>query len=289
MKNVIYKIRNVTNDHYYIGSTVDSRKQFWAHRKALRLGTHDCIHLQRAWNKYGEDCFKFEVVEQLDSKDALYPAEQRWLDEHFGQSYLYNVAAHADSPMRDASPEMRAHLAAKTKDWLARAGHPRQGVVLDAALRQKIAEGRTDKTAGPEHYRYGKEVSPEVRAKISAAQKSVPKAPGRKVSEEGLAKIRANIEAGRSHHHWAGRKHTDETRMKMSKAVFVMPDGLMFPSLTAVLERYGLKMPTLRRALATGKPIAKGPMKGYAFKYGGVNPTFTLVDKALAFPKPPVI
>jgi group I intron endonuclease len=289
MKNVIYKIRNVTNDHYYIGSTVDSRKRFWAHRKALRLGTHDCIHLQRAWNKYGEDCFKFEVVEQLDSKDALYPAEQRWLDEHFGQTYLYNVAAHADSPMRDASPEMRARLSAKTKAWHQAHEHPRLGVQHNSDTLLRMSEARTGKHAGLEHYRYGKEVSPEVRAKISAAQKGVPKAPGRKVSEEGLAKIRANIEAGRSHQHWAGRKHTDETRMKMSKAVFVMPDGLMFPSLTAVLERYGLKMPTLRRALATGKPIAKGPMKGYSFKYGGVDPTFTLVDKALAFPKPPVI
>jgi hypothetical protein len=180
-------------------------------------------------------------------------------------------------------------LATKTKDWLAREGHPRSGYKCTPEEIAYSAERRVGKAAGPEHYRYGKEVSPEVRAKISAAQKGVPKAPGRNVSEGGLAKIRANIEAGRSHQHWAGRKHTDETRMKMSKAVFVMPDGLMFPSLTAVLDRYGLKMPTLRRALATGKPIAKGPMKGYSFKYGGVDPTFTLVDKALAFPKPPVI
>ena len=113
MKNVIYQIRNVVNQHYYVGSTVDSRKRFWEHRKDLRLGRHVCIRLQRAWNKYGEDCFKFEVVAQLESRELLLPAEQKWLDEHYGAEYCYNTSASADTPMRDATPEMRAHLSAK--------------------------------------------------------------------------------------------------------------------------------------------------------------------------------
>ena len=129
-------------------------------------------------------------------------------------------------------------------------------------------------------------MSPEVREKIGAAQRGKSKAEGRKVSEEGRAKIRANIEAGRSHKHWVGRTHTEEAKAKMSKAVFVMPDGLMFPSLTAVLERYKIKMPTLRRALVSGQPISKGLLKGYSFKYGGVDPTFTLTDKLLAGSEP---
>ena len=271
MKNVIYKIRNVVNGNYYIGSTVDSRKRFWAHRKDLRLGQHVCVHLQRAWNKYGEDCFKFEVVEQLDSKEALFPAEQRWLDEHFGKEYCYNVAAHADAPMRDASPELRAHLAEKTKAWLERDGHPRLGVSLTKEEKQKISQERVGKTAGADHYRYGKQVSPEVRAKIGATQKGKPKAPGRTVSPEGRAKIRANIEAGRSHKHWVGKQHTEEAKAKMSKTVFVKPDGIMFPSLTLVLKYYGISMPTLNRALKSGKPIQKGRLAGYEFSYGGIN------------------
>jgi group I intron endonuclease len=270
MKNVIYKIRNVVNDHYYIGSTVDSRKRFWAHRKDLRLDQHVCIHLQRAWNKYGEDCFKFEIVEQLDSREALFPAEQRWLDDHFGKEYCYNVAAYADAPMRDASPELRAHLAEKTKAWLERDGHPRQGAEWTEEKRKEISESRMGKHAGAEHYRYGKQVSPEVRAKIGATQKGKPKAAGRKVSPEGRVKIRANIEAGRSHKHWLGRQHTEEAKAKMSKTVFVKPDGIMFPSLTLVLKYYDIKMPTLNRALKSGKPLIKGKLAGYEFSYGGI-------------------
>jgi group I intron endonuclease len=271
MKNVIYKIRNVVNGNYYIGSTVDSRKRFWAHRKDLRLGQHVCVYLQRAWNKYGEDCFKFEVVEQLDSKEALFPAEQRWLDEHFGKEYCYNVAAHADAPMRDASPELRAHLAEKTKAWLERDGHPRQGAEWSEQDKERIRQTRIGKHAGADHYRYGKQVAPEVRAKIGATQKGKPKAPGRTVSPEGRAKIRANIEAGRSHKHWVGRQHTEEAKAKMSKTVFVKPDGIMFPSLTLVLKYYGISMPTLNRALKSGKPIQKGRLAGYEFSYGGIN------------------
>lgn len=269
MKNVIYKIRNVVNDHYYVGSTVDSRKRFWTHRKALRSGTHDCVRLQRAWNKYGEDCFKFEVVEQLESKEALYPAEQKWLDEHFGTEYCYNVAAHADSPMRDASPEIRAKLAAKTKAWHEANEHPRLGTKHDSETLITMSENRKGKHAGADHYRYGKTVSEEVRKKIGDTQRGKPKAAGRKVSAEGMAKIRAAAEAGH-YSHWKGKTHTEEAKAKLSKMVFAMPDGIMFASLQQCLAYYEIKMPTLRRALVSGKPITRGKLAGYTFKYGGI-------------------
>ena len=270
MKNVIYKIRNIVNDHYYIGSTVDSRKRFWAHRKDLRTGSHVCVHLQRAWNKYGEDCFKFEIIEQLDSKEALFPAEQKWLDEHFGQSYCYNVAAHADAPMRDASPELRAKLAERTKAWLERDGHPRKGYKCTPEEIAYSAGRRKGKHAGSEHYRYGQVVSDEVRKKIGDAQRGVKKAPGRKVSEEGKAKIRAAAEAGH-YSHWQGKKHTESSKAKMSKRVIEITNNLEFPSLTAALQHFGMTMPTLNRALKSDKKISKGKFVGLWFRYLGIT------------------
>ena len=266
MKNVIYKIRNVVNEHYYVGSTVDSRKRFWAHRKALRLGKHDCLHLQRAWVKYGEDCFKFEIVEQLNSKEELYPAEQKWLDEHHGKEYCYNSAAHADSPMRDASPEMRARLAEKTKAWLEREGHPRQGYKCTPEEIAYSAEQRKGKHAGEQHYQYGKTVSEEVRKKIGDTQKGKPKAEGRKVSAEGMAKIRAAAEAGH-YSHWTGKSHTEEAKAKMSKPITELTTQKDFGSLSEALLHYGMTMPTLRRALLSGKPISRGKFVGLWFNY----------------------
>jgi group I intron endonuclease len=269
MKNVIYKIRNVINDKFYVGSTVDSRKRFWAHRKALRLGNHDCIHLQRAWDKYGEDCFKFEVIEQLNSKEELYPAEQKWLDEHFGKDYCYNVAAHADSPMRDASPEIRAKLAEKTKAWLEREGHPRQGIAHTEESRAQMSATRTGKAAGTEHYRYGKTVSEETRKKIGDTQRGKPKAPGRTISAEGMAKIRAAAEAGH-YSHWKGKQHSEESKLKMSKAIVVVyPDGasMLYNSITELRNATGLKPATINRALKAKWPISKGKFEGWEFFY----------------------
>ena len=67
----------------------------------------------------------------------------------------------------------------------------------------------------------------------------------------------------------------------MSKTVFAMPDGILFPSLTVTLKYYGMTMPTLRRALIYGKPLSKGRLAGYSFKYGGVDSKPTENDLAL--------
>jgi len=269
MKNVIYKITNIVNGKFYVGSTVDSRKRFWAHRKALRAGNHDCIHLQRAWNKYGEECFKFEIIQQLDSREALYPAEQKWLDDHFGQAYCYNVAAHADSPMRDASPEMRALLAERTRAWLKKNVHPRQGYKCTPEEIALSAERRKGKHAGEKHYRYGKTVSEETRKKIGDTQRGKPKGPGRKVSEEGRAKIRAAAEAGH-YDHWKGRQHTEESRNKMGRQIAATdPSGKehLYPTITKLREALGLTPPTVDRALKSGNALTKGKAAGWRFKY----------------------
>ncbi len=255
---VIYRITNMVNGHYYIGSAESFERRKWQHTYDLKRGAHKNPRLQAAWNKHGADMFVFEVLEEVPADRTAFDIENTYLIRCVGQPDCYNINTDAYVP--------------------------RLGIVLTDEVKEKISNSRKGKHAGENHYRYGKTVSEEVRAKIGAAQKGKPKAPGRKVTEEGRAKIKANIEAGKSHKHWTGRKHTEEAKMKMSKAVFVMPDGLMFPSLTAVLERYQIKMPTLRRALVAGKPITRGKLAGYSFKYGGVNPQFTLTDKLLAFP-----
>jgi group I intron endonuclease len=296
MTQVIYKIINLVNDKFYVGSTTNKKVRFREHRKQLRGNRHHCKHLQAAWNKYGEEKFDFRVVEEVPVEQELWVAEDRWLREHHGKPYCYNSGAAAVAPWRGvygaahpnfgvvATPKQKAQISKTLKEFYAADyfNHPRVGKAHTEETKEKI---RQAKLANPQTPWLGRERSDETKAKIGAAQRGKPKTPGRKVSEEGRAKIQANIEAGRSHKHWTGRKHTEEARAKMSKAVFVMPDGLMFPSLTAVLERYQIKMPTLRRALASGKPITKGKLAGYSFKYGGVNPQFTLTDKLLAFPK----
>lgn len=238
---VIYRITNMANGKYYIGSAESFARREWQHKYDLKRKAHKNPRLQAAWDKYGEEMFVFEVLLEIPEGQNQLRIEDEYLKKCVGQPDCYNINPSAESP--------------------------RLGMGFSQESKDKISNSRKGKHAGKNHYRYGKTVSLEVREKISAAQRGKPKSSGRKVSEEGKAKIRANIQAGRSHMHWLGRKHTEETKNKLRKAVLVLPANRLFPSLTAVIQHYGIFMPTLRRALKTGKPLQKGPLKGYTFVY----------------------
>lgn len=271
----IYKIINAVNGKFYVGSTTNTAERFRVHRRRLRKGTHHTKHLQAAWNKYGEDAFVFHVVETVPENQSLELAEQRWLDEHVGKEYCYNTSFHVNAPWRDVPKERHPNFGKKLTDGQkellrqARASQdcPRTGKTHSEETKQLIRE---KKLANPTRAWLGKERDAETKAKISAAQKGVKKAKGRKVSAEGMVKIRAAAEAGH-YDHWKGRKHTEEAKQKMSKRVFEITNNQEFPSLTAVLQHYKMTMPTLRRALVSGEPISKGKFAGLWFKYLGIT------------------
>src|SRR5229473_6154293 len=57
----IYKITCTANKRIYIGSAVNLRKRKNEHWNAFKRNQHHNRHLQRAWDKYGEQAFTFEV------------------------------------------------------------------------------------------------------------------------------------------------------------------------------------------------------------------------------------
>jgi group I intron endonuclease len=238
---VIYRITNMANGKFYIGSAESFARREWQHKYALRRNEHKNPRLQAAWNKYGEEMFVFEVIEEIAPDRNAFDIENTYLHKVVGQEDCYNINTDAIGM--------------------------RTGITHTEASKAKVSASRKGKAAGEEHYRYGKIVSEEVRQKIGDTQRGKPKGPGRKVSEAGKAKIRANIEAGRSHMHWLGKTHTEEAKEKMRKKVLEQTSGQMFDSLTAVLTHYQMTMPTLRRALLSGKPISKGKFVGCVFVY----------------------
>jgi len=80
MKSGIYAIINEVNGKFYVGSAVNIRKRWTNHISDLRKGIHRNKHLRRAWKKYGEESFKFRVLESVENKEDLLGREQYWMD-----------------------------------------------------------------------------------------------------------------------------------------------------------------------------------------------------------------
>lgn len=87
----VYKIVNMINGKFYIGSSNDIKKRWVQHQNALNECTHGNAHLQNAWKKYGSKNFKFEIIEECDSA-IQFEREQFYLNElnPFGENG-YNI------------------------------------------------------------------------------------------------------------------------------------------------------------------------------------------------------
>lgn len=75
----IYDIVNITNGHRYVGSAANMAQRWGKHRRQLMADRHHSPYLQRAWNKYGEDAFRFEVLEEWEP-EFLVGIEQWWIN-----------------------------------------------------------------------------------------------------------------------------------------------------------------------------------------------------------------
>lgn len=79
MKSGIYKIENLINGKIYVGKTLHLNKRFKEHLWELKKGNHFNEYLQNSWNKYGEENFKFCILEEVSNKDLLYEKELEWI------------------------------------------------------------------------------------------------------------------------------------------------------------------------------------------------------------------
>lgn len=194
----IYEIRNTTNGNFYIGSSVDINKRWVSHRSDLRKGKHGNAHLQRAWIKYGEDCFQFSVIEQCDKKLVI-EREQFYIDT---LRPAYNMAIKAGSNLGTKySEEARRNISKGKKEWwnLNKAFHipwnkGKKGVQLASEeTRKKMSQTRTGKTHTKEELekmskaQKGRFFSEETRRKMSLARKDrvVSDETRKKLSEKG--------------------------------------------------------------------------------------------------------
>lgn len=161
MSNVvsgIYCITNMKNNKKYIGSSINIKKRWKRHLKDLKNGNHHSKHLQRSWGKYGDECFKFEVLEIVSDKKMLVDREQYFINLY--QSYKpengFNISPTAGSCLgvKHSKETLKKH-SKNTKKWhinnkgtekyqvyLKNLSNSLKGHKLSIETRKKISESR---------------------------------------------------------------------------------------------------------------------------------------------------
>lgn len=85
----IYEIVNVVNNKRYIGLSTNVYERWRQHINALTSNTHHNAHLQSAWNKYKQDNFRFNILEQC-AKESLPDREIYWIAYYDSFNNGYN-------------------------------------------------------------------------------------------------------------------------------------------------------------------------------------------------------
>jgi group I intron endonuclease len=89
----VYKISNTLcpEGKYYIGYSCNIRRRWNNHKCDLKNGKHINIYLQNVYNKYGADCFKYEILHDCETKEEAQEYETSYLQDLTIRDKLYNL------------------------------------------------------------------------------------------------------------------------------------------------------------------------------------------------------
>jgi len=180
----IYKIINLKNNKVYIGQSKNIYKRCEEHKHNLNINKHKNIHLQNAWNKYGEDNFLFEIIEiceldLLDNIEKLYISKYNSMNRDCG----YNKESGGNKgKIKSIDSCLKMSIARKSK--YSGKNHPLYGKPRSEETKLKLKVANTGKThseetkdkiskanSGENHPFYNKKLSEEHRKNISIATK----------------------------------------------------------------------------------------------------------------------
>jgi hypothetical protein len=246
----LYVIR-LSDTHYYGGRTKSFPNRWAVHYRLLRDGKHFNPHAQSVFDQHGR--FEPEVLRVLPV-DAQRAAEQEWLEGHFGQHGCVNLSQSADgvhvgyrhTEVTRAKHRRPIHTDASKEKCRQAARRPRRSYTphphteesrakLSASLKQTWAR---EKEAGVKRAGFTGTHSETAREQMSAAKQGrahphagTPKTQVQKDRQaaamrswwESLTPAEREAQSAKQRGRPAtkgmtGRKHTPETKRKMSEA-----------------------------------------------------------------------
>lgn len=171
----IYKIENQVNHNVYIGQSTNILYRWYWHKDKLRTQKHYNEHLQKAWNKYGENNFKFSILETCKSEE-LNEREMYWDIFYRKDHTLYNIRSTGDQ--KPMSQEHRDKIGKSLKGKYVGEKNSMYGKHHTEEYKRQMSK----KMSGKNAYWYGKHRSDETKEKLRQASL------GKKQKPEDLAK-----------------------------------------------------------------------------------------------------
>ena len=169
----IYSITHISSGKRYIGSSINIKQRWNAHRSALNRELCDNPHLQNAWTKYGKDNFLFEIIEDNILSTLLEDKENEYIAKYgigtvgsnvFDSTKGFNTTWAGRTGCVDANKQKSGkdhHLFGKTSS--------KKGIKLSAEVRKNMSEGQQGKEGG-----HKKPHTDEAKQKMSVKMKNKP-------------------------------------------------------------------------------------------------------------------
>ena len=140
----VYQISNTETGERYIGSSINVAARWSKHKCDLRKGRHTNPNMQQAWDRFGEDCFRVEILLEVDTPMKLITEEQRFLDDFLPE---YNRSPSAGSNLgmkhtQQSKENIGRSVAGEKNAWFGKVP-PVAGMSARIDVREKISKALT--------------------------------------------------------------------------------------------------------------------------------------------------
>lgn len=137
----IYQIVNLIDGKKYVGSSKNLYNRKSKHIYTLRTNSHRNCYLQRAFNKYGEVNFSFEIIEFVSTEEELLPREQYYIELYqvCDRDKGYNLIVDATRHIPSEETKLKISLA-----------HQGKTISEETKIKMSLAQ------KGSKNYNYGK-------------------------------------------------------------------------------------------------------------------------------------
>ena len=254
----VYKISNTLcpEGKYYIGYSCNVNKRWQTHKSTLTRGNHRNIRMMNAYNKYGSECFTYEILQECETEEEAKNIELSYLEDLTIRDKLYNL-----------------HYNSSGGDTLT--FHPdREQIIKKRSINQK----KRNSELTPEEYKrrfctktgekngmYRRTHTDEVKKRLSEINKAREQRKGWTMSEEhkhNLSKSRIGKYTGKDNSFF-GKQHSEETKQKLRENKYgtiptnareILIDGELYKSVAEAGRKLNVCAPTIIHRIKSPNP-----------------------------------